>query len=49
MKHGVTMYLKKASVAQTGTFGSGAKVPASARPPPSARATSSTWCSARWT
>ena len=31
VKNGVTMYLKKASVAQTGTFGSGAKVPASAR------------------
>jgi hypothetical protein len=31
VKHGVTMYLKNASVAQTGTFGSGAKVPASAR------------------
>jgi hypothetical protein len=27
VKNGVTMYLKNASVAQTGTFGSGAKVP----------------------
>ena len=31
VKYGVTMYLKKASVAQTGTFGSGGKVPAAAR------------------
>jgi hypothetical protein len=30
VKHGVTMYLKNASVAQTGTFGSGAKVPSAA-------------------
>jgi hypothetical protein len=30
VKYGVTMYLKKASVAQTGTFGSGAKVPGAA-------------------
>jgi hypothetical protein len=31
VKSGVTMYLKKASVAQTGTFGSGAKAPGAAR------------------
>ena len=31
VKYGVTMYLKKASVAQTGTFGSGGKVPSAAR------------------